>query len=250
MTESEDDGSLPSDHAFWKSYFSNENLPRHIYQGIVDVTAHGEKSILGAFQDRLRWHGAPDELRTDNASVYEGNFFMKYVCDLWIRLWQSEAYHQQQNFAENVWQSVKAGTNRLLDFNGAAKNLWYCAILFYIFIWNHTVDPNIADGDHSPYTLATGRSDDISPLLCFRFNGPVYCLIDTKEQAIHSKSKEIRAHWVGISEHVGSPMTWMVLTDKTQKILHSSEIRSALDPTMQNLSIDPLSTTDFQIVPA
>ena len=31
VMESEDDGSLPSDHAFWKSYFSNENLSQHIY---------------------------------------------------------------------------------------------------------------------------------------------------------------------------------------------------------------------------
>ena len=39
VSKSEDDGLLPSDHAFWTSYFSNENLSRHIYQGMVDLGA-------------------------------------------------------------------------------------------------------------------------------------------------------------------------------------------------------------------
>lgn len=122
--------------------------------------------------------------------------------------------------------------------------------MFYCFIWNHTVDSEIADSNYSPYTLVTGRSDDISLLLCFRFNEPVYCLIDPEHQSFPLESKEICARWVGISDYVDAPMTWKILTDKTQKILHCSEICSALDPTMRNLSIDPLSSTDFQIVPA
>ena len=43
-------------------------------------------------------------------------------------------------------------------------------------------------------------------------------------------------------------MTWLVLTDKTQKIHSVSEIRSALDPKLRNLSLDPLSTTDFKML--
>ena len=42
-------------------------------------------------------------------------------------------------------------------------------------------------------------------------------------------------------------MTWKVLTNKTCKILYCSEICSALDSSLQNLSIDPLSTTDFEL---
>ena len=42
-------------------------------------------------------------------------------------------------------------------------------------------------------------------------------------------------------------MTWLVLTDVTQKIRSVSEIRSAFDPIRRNLALDPLSTTDFKI---
>ena len=89
---------------------------------------------------------------------------------------------------------------------------------------NHTVDANLADGTRSPYMIATGRGDDISNLLCFRFNEPVYCLVDSTDQQFPSKSKEIRTRWVGISETVGGPMTWKVVTDTTQKILFRSSI--------------------------
>ena len=43
-------------------------------------------------------------------------------------------------------------------------------------------------------------------------------------------------------------MTWKVVTDKTQKILSRSAIRSALDPNLRNLSQDPLKSTNFQMV--
>ena len=53
---------------------------------------------------------------------------------------------------------------------------------------------------------------------------------------------------VGISENVGYAMTWLVLTDVTQKIHSVSEIRSALDPKQRNLSLDPASSTDFKMI--
>lgn len=43
-------------------------------------------------------------------------------------------------------------------------------------------------------------------------------------------------------------MTWLVLTDKTQKIHSVSEIYSDLDPKQHNLSLDPLSSTDFKLL--
>ena len=43
-------------------------------------------------------------------------------------------------------------------------------------------------------------------------------------------------------------MTWLVLTDVIQKIHNVSKIPSALDPKQQNLSLDPLSSTDFKML--
>lgn len=42
-------------------------------------------------------------------------------------------------------------------------------------------------------------------------------------------------------------MTWLVLMDVTQKIHSVSEIRSVLDPIQQNLSLDPMLTTNFEM---
>ena len=43
-------------------------------------------------------------------------------------------------------------------------------------------------------------------------------------------------------------MTWLVLTDVTQKIHSVSGIRSTLDPKQRNLSLDPTSSTDFKML--
>ena len=195
-----------------------------------------EKSILGAFQDRVCWHGALDELQVDNACVYEGNFFMKYVGDILICLWQSVSYHQQQIYADNICKSLKFETKYLSYSTGAVTNLCLGALVLNFLIWNHTIDLNIADGEYSPYILATGCLDDISLLLCFGFN---------KEQTFSLDFKEICAWWFSISVH----MSWKVITAQTRKILYRSEIRSDLDPTMHNLLINPFSYTNFNCVP-
>ena len=62
-----------------------------------------------------------------------------------------------------------------------------------------------------------------------------------------STSKEVRCHWAGISEHVGGPITWTLVTDTTQKIIHRSSICSTLDPDLRSLSLDPLKTTDVKM---
>ena len=142
---------------------------------------------------------------------------------------------------------MKFGTNCLLDFTGATQDVCFTALIFYAFIWNHTVDPALVDENHFPYIIATSCSDNISALCAFRFWEPVYCLVDPEEQSFPSQSKVVRAWWIGILENVGAPMTWKVLTNKTKKVLFCSEICSTLDPSMRNLSLDPLSSTDFKL---
>ena len=60
---------------------------------------------------------------------------------------------------------MKVMINCLLDFSSAQKYLWLLAALYVAFCLNHTVDTQIDTSDMTPYTFATGRSDDISPLL-------------------------------------------------------------------------------------
>ena len=184
------------------------------------VSVHGmkgvsEDDILGAFQDRVCWHGVPEEVGSDDAVVYKGHRFTNYCRDLYISLWQSEAYHQNQNYAENVWETFKRGTNRMLDFTGAPASWWLLGLLLFAQVWNHTVDANLGDGTRSPYIVATGCGDDISPYLCYSFYEPVYARV-FDNASFPSESKEVRCRWAGVSEHVGGLMPWTLVTDKTQ----------------------------------
>ena len=60
------------------------------------------EDFLGTFQDRVRYHGAPEQLAYDDAAIYGDWRVVKYCRDLWIKFWRSEANKQNQNHAENV----------------------------------------------------------------------------------------------------------------------------------------------------
>ena len=135
----------------------------------------------------------------------------------------------------------------MLDFTGAPASWWLLAALLFAQIWNHTVDANLGDGTRSPYMVASGRGDDISPYICYSFYEPVYARV-FDNASFPSESKEVRCLWAGVSEHVGGPMTWTLVTDKTQQIIHRSSIRSALDPNLRNLRLDPLQSTDVKML--
>jgi hypothetical protein len=68
---------------------------------------------------------------------------------------------------------------------------------------------------------------DISPLLYFYFLEPVYFLMDESEKSFPGKFKELRGRWVGISEHIGSKMTYKIITDDTGEEICRSAIRTA-----------------------
>ena len=81
--------------------------------------------------------------------------------------------------------------------------------------------------------ILTGSTPDISAILQFDFYEPVY--YKTEESHFPSMSNEKSGRFVGISEHVGHALTFMILTDDTQKIIHRSIVRTATDPTTKNL---------------
>jgi hypothetical protein len=58
---------------------------------------------------------------------------------------------------------------------------------------------------------------DISPLLSFQLWEPVYFKLD--DASFPSGLRERRVHFDGISEDVVHAMTYMILTDDTQKII-------------------------------
>jgi hypothetical protein len=111
--------------------------------------------------------------------------------------------------------------------------------MYVCFLLNNTWCELIGD---VPIRLSTGSTNNISPLLCFHFWEPVYYKVDDSD--FPSDTREKRGHFVGISETVGHAMTFKILTDDTLKVLHWSNVRSALNPDKKNLRLDPLEPSN------
>ena len=52
-------------------------------------------------------------------------------------------------------------------------------------------------------------------------------------------TKERRGHFVGIAEHIGHRMTFLIYTKDTNKVIARPAVRSALDPGLLNLRKEP-----------
>ena len=195
-----------------------------------------DKQFVNTLEDNIRQRGAMDKLLSDRAQVEISKKVLDILRALYIGDWQSEPHRQNQNPAERRYQNVKSMTNTLLDRTGAPAFVWLLAMMYICFVLNHAYNASI---DNVPLNAATGSTCDISPLLRFRFWQPVYFMHEDSD--FPSESKEERGRWVGISESVGHDMTFKILTDKTCKIIHRSNVRSANDPLESNIRLDPLT---------
>ena len=52
-------------------------------------------------------------------------------------------------------------------------------------------------------------------------------------------TKERRGHFVGIAEHIGHRMTFLIYTEDTNKVIARSAVCSTLDPKLLNLRKEP-----------
>ena len=103
----------------------------------------------------------------------------------------------------------------MLDRTCAPAYAWLLAMLCVCFVLNFTWN---ATNNGNPMNVATGSTCDISPVLCFRFWQPVYYMRD--DSNFPSDSKEKQGRFVGISESVGYPMTFKILSDSSNKVSH------------------------------
>ena len=225
----------------------------HIFVGLISritdvfkVKSGNDECFLGALQlqDRVRKRGAPTKLLADDAPLYRGWKITKYLRDRYTSLWQCEAKHQHQNFAENCYQLIKRMTNRMMDRFAVPAVLWFLCMTYVCYILNNSVDPHIGDGTLTPFIMSNFEMSDISPILVFTFYQPVYVLLDEKEQHFPNKSKEVRGHFAGISENIGHKMSFLILLDETQEIVSHSLVRSALDTDLLNHRLEANDTSD------
>jgi hypothetical protein len=125
--------------------------------------------------------------------------------------------------------------NTIIDCTGLPPQTWLLALMYVCFVLNFTASASLKW--RTPMEILTGASPDISPLLSFRWWEPVYFKLHNA--SFRSDSRERRGHFVGIFEHVGHAMTYMMLTNDTQNIIHLSNVQTALDPLSPNKQVDP-----------
>ena len=194
-----------------------------------------EKQFVNTLQENIRKRGAMDKLITDRAQSEISTKVKDILRHYIISDWQSEPHYQHQNIAERRYQDIKRRTNKILDWSGAPASLWLHALTHVCYITNHAANASI--GNEIPLQVLEGTTPDISSLLQYDFYEPVY--YKAHEADFPSESVEKSGRFVGISETVGNALTYKILTDDSQKVIHRSAVRSALDPLIPNNRTTP-----------
>ena len=133
--------------------------------------------------------------------------------------------------------------NTLMDKTGAPPSLWFLASSYICMILNHTANASIKYA--IPMQVLAGVTPNINSLLQHDQYEPVYS--KTKESHFPSLSNKKPGRFVGISEHVGHALTFLILTDNTQKIIHRSVVQSAMNPDARNLKAETPPDSEPQL---
>ena len=194
-----------------------------------------DKAFVNTLEDNIRKQGAMDKLISDCAKAEMSERVKQILRALCISAWHSEPYHENQNFAENRYATIKATTNRVLNLSGAPADTWLLALMYVCLLLNHLA--SAALGWQPPMQVLTGQTPDISQFLHFSFYEPVY--YHSYSDTFPSTSNKEQGWWVGVATHVGDALTYKVLTQK-QKVIYRSAICSAMDPAKRNQRLSPL----------
>jgi hypothetical protein len=193
-----------------------------------------ESNMSKTLEDLIRNHGAPNSLFSDNAKAQCGKRVLDILHLYGIKDFQSEPHHQHQNFAERKIGDTKRLTDAIMDRTGTQARFWLLCLLYVVYLLNHLSSDVL--GGLTPIEIATGQCPDISALLQFRWFEPVLYSVN---HSFASDSPEKSGRWVGVAENQGNALTYLILTDDTQKVITHSAVRTALDPTNPNLRARP-----------
>ena len=167
--------------------------------------------------------GAPDCIRRDNSKMQNSDGWKKMERKMKIKSETSEPHNQQQNPAECRIQTIKRGTQEIMDRTGSPKFMWFECLTYYTAIMNMISLDRL--GGKNAYEVAFGHSVDISAYLEFEFWEPIYYL-DSDDPSFPN-SKEKQGRFCGIAENCGDLMTFKIYVQKSHSIIHRSVVRSA-----------------------
>ena len=207
---------------------------------VIDVFGMVNKAeFVNTLEDIIRRRGAMDKLTSDSADVETSSRVKDILRALCIDDWQSEPHYQHQNFAEHRWKHLKRNHAFWMNHRNVDSGAWLLCLEWVADVMNLTAEKSL--GWRVPLEVLTGQTQDISILLVFGFWDVVYVPRypdrDYSGQPGEQKSSEIRGRFVGFSKHVGHALTFKILTDDTQQIIHRSRVRLAKEG-VNNLKLD------------
>ena len=201
---------------------------------VVDIYGMKKQSqFVNTLLDNIRQRGAMDTLISDRAAVEISQRVLDVLRHLFIGSWQSTPYMQHQNFAERRWKDIKRLANWIMGYKGAPANCWLLALEYVADVMNLTAVESL--NWRTPLEKLTGQTPDSSILMLFVFYDKVY-YTPNLDPSFPSDTTEEKGRMVGFSKNVGHAMTYKVLTDDTQKVLHKCLIRRIDEP---NRRLDP-----------
>ena len=187
----------------------------------VHPSGHSDAQFVKCLQDEIRKRGAMRMIISDRARAEVSEKVKDVLRTYGIDDWQSEPYKHNQNYAERAWKDLKEKTNTLLNYSGAPQKTWLLALKLIAWIHNHVALERL--GWRTPFEWLFGYTPDISVLLQFIFWEPVY--YPAVEPRV-GDTPELLGRYVGISEHVGHAMTYLILSEN-DKIVSRSDVRTA-----------------------
>jgi hypothetical protein len=86
--------------------------------------------FVNTLEDNIREREAMDKLISDCEKAEMSERVKQILRALVISVWYSEPYHENQDFAENRYATIKATTNRVMNFSAAPAHTWLLALMY------------------------------------------------------------------------------------------------------------------------
>jgi hypothetical protein len=137
---------------------------------VTDIySMKSNKEFISTLEDNICKCGA-------EAQGEISNKVHKLLQALFIDDWQSEPYHQQQNYAEQRYCTIKGQTNLLMNRTGAPTNTWFLCVEYGCFVFNRLANKHL--NWKTPVQLLTDETSDISVMMFFTCYEEAYFSID------------------------------------------------------------------------
>ena len=186
--------------------------------GVIDVYGMTRPAqFVNTLEDVIRRRGAMDCLISDSANVKTSRRALDILRSLLITDWQSKPYYQHQNPAERRWKFLKRNLAYIMNLRNVDPKCWFLCMVWCADVMNHTAERSL--NWRPPLEVLTGRTIDVSILLCFMF-WDVVCVERYPQMRVKREDgrtnrparktggalpDELRGRFVGFAWHVGMP---------------------------------------------